>query len=609
MSYPRPVNDSGLGVHLSPNGDYPLGRSDELIRNTVEDLRRQGFTWAKVVVTPPYNTDWQTRAVDALVKAGFEVIVRLFVHKPYPGNVMPSFYALVDSAVRYWVARGVHYFELRNEPNLRDAEWESDGAWDAFGYTTSRARHAARLFISDAKVILNAGGIPLTPALAPGGHDDDEQAWQAMCEWWRDNGEHNTLRQCAIATHNYTLNHPLNHPYDAVNQKEWPGANLWSGGQSNGFLKYRYQAKVFRDHLGFTIPVLSTEDGPLMGNRADGRYPGIDEARHREVVLQIVEYMATEAEDDYLCTAFWLYGSRIFEAHGSPPPWEKDAWVSPYGNSLPGRSGVELPIIATLKDRGFKPRRKGVQWSWDAVEQPPYPDWLINVIDKLPKHPTLRYPKRIKPVDSIVIHHTATDSGTTVEDIARYHVGADPTRNKDEWAGIGYSVVIDEQGKTYLTQPLDIMANHIYAHNDHTIGLSFIGNFTKHAPTKVQYEAGRRALAWLLRELNLKPENVAGHKDFTYQTTACPGNIPTEKWWRVMLTEYDEQDVRNAAWNLAGIPYNPDSAFVKEARIRGLGYPITPEFDRNGFRAQGYEEGILICKIGDWANMELVEWL
>lgn len=627
-NYPKPEPDSGLGVHTSPNGDFPLGRSDNLIRDTINNLKKMGITWAKVVLTQPYDTDWQQRAINALQQAGIMVIVRLFVHKPYPGNTTPEFYQQVRTAVIFWRARGVHYFELRNEPNLRDAEWESDSHWHGYGSLQGRAQRAAQLFLQDAQVILAAGGIPLTPALAPGGHDDDERVWHEMCAYWRKVVAHDLLRQCAIAEHNYTLNHPINYPYDTINQKEYPGIGLWHGGQSNGFLKYRYRAKVFRDYMGFTIPVLSTEDGPLLWNHDDDRYPRVDEAVHRDMTLQIAEFMAWEAEEDYLCTAFWLYGSKIFEAHGDPPPWEKDAWVSTYGSKLPNRSGVELPVMDALRQRGYVGRRKGVKWAWDGAMQPaPTPNWLIDVVDKLPVHATLRYPKRTKPVDTVVIHHTATDTGTTIEAIARYHTQADGTRNKDEWAGIGYSIVIATDGTTYLTQRLDTQGNHVFAHNDHTIGVSFIGNFTENPPSPAQMASGKRALAWLLQQLNLKPENVVGHKDLPLQSTACPGNLPVERWWRSLLDTppvqpLDKEAIRNFAYTTSGIPYAPHHAFIKRAQQLNLGAPLGVEHDLrmddgNSVRMQKFAGGILVARLtvkdgiivaGDWDNLELITW-
>jgi len=378
MEYPKPRKNSGLGIHLSPNGAFPLGRSDGLLREMVNLLRRMGFSWAKAVVTEPYTSEWQVRAITALINQGFEVIVRLFVHKPYPGD-KPN-YDQIHDAVKFWVARGVHYFELRNEPNLL-VEWASQERWSSFGSLQARAENAAQLFLSDAYVIQHAGGIPLTPALAPGGNDDSEAYWPIMCRWWAHNGGATLLRKSAIAAHNYMLNHPLYYPYDRVNQEgDNPGQGLLSGGgASNGFLHYRYLAWVFYRHLGFTIPVLSTEDGARLGDANDPRYPPVDEWRHRELHLQVARYMAEKAESEYFNTAFWLLGSRLLEAQGSPPPWEKHAWISPY------RNGMYLPIVDALKERGFVSRTQNVPWHFTTDNFT-----FHNVIEQLPRHPTYR---------------------------------------------------------------------------------------------------------------------------------------------------------------------------------------------------------------------------
>ena len=610
MNYPRPQNDSGVGVHGSPNASFPIGRGDELARNTVADWKKQGISWAKLIVFLGEHSHEQEFAIDECVRNDIQVVLRLFVDKPYPGNTTPEFYAKVRESVIYWKQRGVSYYEIRNEPNLRDAEWESDDWWHSFGSLEGRARHTAQLFMQDAEVVIAASGIPLTPALAPGGHDDDERVWREMCAYWRAQGAHDLLRQCAIAVHAYTLNHPPTYPYDAINQAEWPGAHLWSGGQSNGFLKYRYAAKVFRDVMGFTLPVLSTEDGPLMWNRDDGRYPQIDEQVHQKYILEIADFMAMKAEGDFLCTAFWLYGSRLFEAAGSPPPWEKDSWVSPYGSSLPNRSGVELPVVGALKARGFKSRRKGVKWEWEGTMPPVYPDWLKDVSATLPKHSTLPpYQPRTAKARWVAIHHTASPPDTTVEAIARYHV---ETR---QWPAVAYHIVVAADGTTYLTNHLEVQSYHVANHNHEAVALCFIGDATKVPMTAAQIGAGKRALAWLLQTLNLKIENVQGHGDFPNQTTACPGNLPTSQWWKELLGDAPPQPTldpvlaRAAAFASLGIALNPESAFYKEARKRALGRPVTGEIDLGEYRLQGFDKAVLACRIGDWGNMQQVEWL
>lgn len=73
-----------------------------------------------------------------------------------------------------------------------------------------------------------------------------------------------------------------------------------------------------------------------------------------------------------------------------------------------------------------------------------------------------------------------------------------------------------------------------------------------------------------------------------------------------------EQALRNAAWNKAGIAYNPDAAFPKYARANNLGVPMTGEFDVTvagvTYRVQGFAGGIVYTKVGDWANLKQLIW-
>jgi len=222
------------------------------------------------------------------------------------------------------------------------------------------------------------------------------------------------------------------------------------------------------------------------------------------------------------------------------------------------------------------------------------------------------------PVRKIVIHHTATSPTTTLEAIARYHINPDPSRNKDAYPGIAYHVVIEADGRASLTNYFETMSYHVGSENHYCVGVSFVGDFTKVPSTAAQIAAGRVVLQWLYEELGLGPDAVLGHKDLPNQETACPGNLPQNDWWRVMLTMFDEQKIRNAAFNSAGIPLNPDSAFYKEAGKRQLGKPETGEVDLDGYRFQGFDGGILVARLfiengvvmgGDWEHMELVPWL
>jgi len=75
-------------------------------------------------------------------------------------------------------------------------------------------------------------------------------------------------------------------------------------------------------------------------------------------------------------------------------------------------------------------------------------------------------------------------------------------------------------------------------------------------------------------------------------------------------TEVDA--ARQAAWRMAAIPYNPDAALLKQARKRGLGAPLTTEFDftfedRN-YRGQGFAMGIVFAEVGHWGEIWTVLW-
>lgn len=103
------------------------------------------------------------------------------------------------------------------------------------------------------------------------------------------------------------------------------------------------------------------------------------------------------------------------------------------------------------------------------------------------------------------------------------------------------------------------------------------------------------------------------------EPTSTPRSSPTPAWtWTPgpTLTPRPtgtpvvdvEQVLREAAWNKAGIRYNPEAAFQTVARERELGIPETNEFDVTGYRVQGFGNAILFCVIGDWQNIEVLLW-
>lgn len=72
------------------------------------------------------------------------------------------------------------------------------------------------------------------------------------------------------------------------------------------------------------------------------------------------------------------------------------------------------------------------------------------------------------------------------------------------------------------------------------------------------------------------------------------------------VTSLDE--LRSAAWDAVGVPFNRDSAFANYARINGLGGPLTNEFEIGGFVAQGFANGIVYAPKGQWQAIDHMGW-
>jgi N-acetyl-anhydromuramyl-L-alanine amidase AmpD len=189
-----------------------------------------------------------------------------------------------------------------------------------------------------------------------------------------------------------------------------------------------------------------------------------------------------------------------------------------------------------------------------AIEKPA----IVDVVDTLPKHPTLPpYAKRTKPVSMIVVHHTDTERSMTVQRLAEYHVFGerkDAAGNliKAQWPGIGYHFVVAADGVIYQGQRETTRSYHVGGDpNDFSIGVSLIGRFMKRnydgtdraledqVPTAAQVRSTARLVAWLMQEFKVSAEKVVGHRDVWPKATVCPGEHWREgaKWRSLLMNE------------------------------------------------------------------------
>ena len=384
QDYPRPPDDTGIGMHWSGANPGAVGSAD-LREHWIPELQRMGVKWVK------FLHDGGLEFAEMLLGAGIMPVVRLFRADPNSTDIEKAI--LTRRELRYldeYLALGVRYFEFNNEPELPN-EWQG-------GHVPADALdHVARAAIRDMETILEYGGYPAVPATAIG------TQWDLIGKIIEHDGRHLFEQPVWIAIHNYDINHPLDYPYDAVNQKgeaiseeEYKrlGTAAWEGKQGqyrslkyvnqhrrqganlgatihddpSTFRAYERFADLCHQHLGHYLPILSTESGPIVGEGDDPRYPATTPEIHAEKAVEQAKIMMGVSErypaapPYYFCTAFWLMANSQLRGQG----WERHAWYSerwpggklPTVDALAALPKVTRPIPRVKGEKGRGPRRR-----------------------------------------------------------------------------------------------------------------------------------------------------------------------------------------------------------------------------------------------------------
>lgn len=130
----------------------------------------------------------------------------------------------------------------------------------------------------------------------------------------------------------------------------------------------------------------------------------------------------------------------------------------------------------------------------------------------------------IKP-KAVILHHSATSDGQTlsVSSIRKEHM----SKGYDD---IGYHFII-EQVNNYYEVICGRMTNIKGAHcrafrmNHKALGVCFIGNFEITTMPDEQWQKGLLLVKTLIKQFDIKIENVKGHKEVKFSSTACPGKL------------------------------------------------------------------------------------
>ena len=358
--FPRPANDNRRGIHWSASVYHPAGSTVDF---WIAELRAMGIKWVKLLDD---GGDSSLELCKRLLAAEIMPIVRIFRATPNPGAIGSR----EADTIKRLVAEGVRYFETNNEPDL-SAEWKD-------GYVPPDWMNiVVDNFIIDADTVIRLGGLPALPALSIG-------AKANLLELVVQKGRADLFSSGAwVAVHNYTLNHPLDYPYDPVNQagapvsqeeydrlgawawdsnsrtqiNEWratdkiPGATLER--DASCFLSFHLLDQTIVNLLGHKVPIISTEGGPVTGWRDDRRYPRVDPNTQAQWAVAINDFLQGGREinglrcpDNYFTMCHWLIAN--YKLGFIAPGWEGQSWYTNWWDGDFNLHG-EMPVVAAVK--------------------------------------------------------------------------------------------------------------------------------------------------------------------------------------------------------------------------------------------------------------------
>ncbi len=135
----------------------------------------------------------------------------------------------------------------------------------------------------------------------------------------------------------------------------------------------------------------------------------------------------------------------------------------------------------------------------------------------------------------IIIHHSASEDGKALHlpAIRAYH-------HSLGYHDVGYHAIIEEVDLGYEAlygRPLCLPGAHTKGHNDDSLGICLVGNFSVSKPPHAQLLIAARVVAQLCRVFSIPLTEIYPHSKFN--ATECPGI-------RFDMTAFIEKYVRSA---------------------------------------------------------------
>jgi len=149
---------------------------------------------------------------------------------------------------------------------------------------------------------------------------------------------------------------------------------------------------------------------------------------------------------------------------------------------------------------------------------------VIDIVNRMPKHPTKTYPRRdLGDISHIDMHHSATLTSdyrglSTIEGFANFHI------NTHGWAGIGYHYILTPDLKIYKTGYDSQSRWSVGNHNGYTISSLIIGDYSQEEISLDLYNLAIKWINYKKRAYAVPVVNIKGHNEYPgHASNTCPG--------------------------------------------------------------------------------------
>lgn len=124
----------------------------------------------------------------------------------------------------------------------------------------------------------------------------------------------------------------------------------------------------------------------------------------------------------------------------------------------------------------------------------------------------------MRQITDIIVHCSATIEGHEYN-----KANIDIWHRQRGFRCIGYHYVVLLDGRVQVGRPLEQAGAHCQGHNQHTIGICYIGGLDKHGkPKDTRTPAQRAALRSLITQLTARFHcSTHGHRDFAAKDCPC----------------------------------------------------------------------------------------